>query len=149
MTCGWKKILNDRDQRPHQHLYTHKGMRTQDIGAKQLSSFKKTTNQWGQYKKQGIKTGLWSYRKSPLSSPHQGKKSGGWSAPPTVSCVYCTSLWGKYSDLGLPQVVGCKLSNAMSRWQCHDSTGSDEERVVQGAWHIVFTHGSDPKESRP
>ena len=27
------------------------------------------------------------------------------------------------------------------RWQCQDSLGSDCERLVQGAWDIVFTHG--------
>ena len=27
------------------------------------------------------------------------------------------------------------------RWQCQDSSGSDCERVVQGAWDIIFTHG--------
>ena len=27
------------------------------------------------------------------------------------------------------------------RWQCQDSSGSNCERVVQGAWDIIFTHG--------
>ena len=35
------------------------------------------------------------------------------------------------------------------RWQCPYSSGSNCERVVQGAWDIIFTHGSATTESRP
>ena len=35
------------------------------------------------------------------------------------------------------------------RWQCQDSSGSNCERVVQGAWDIIFTHGLATTESRP
>ena len=35
------------------------------------------------------------------------------------------------------------------RWQCQDISGSNCERVVQGAWDIIFTHGLVTTVSRP
>ena len=35
------------------------------------------------------------------------------------------------------------------RWQCQDSSGSNCERLVQGAWDIIFIHGLATTESRP
>jgi len=35
------------------------------------------------------------------------------------------------------------------RWQCRDSSGSNCERVVMGAWDIIFTHELATTEFRP
>ena len=63
-----------------------------------------------------------------------------------VSWLHEYTEWPRSSTNGFP------LSwwhGHIPRWQCQDSSGSDCERVVQGTWDIIFTHGLTTTESRP
>ena len=53
-------------------------------------------------------------------------------------------LLGQCYDLGLIELVRSRFSSLMAReyckrWQCRDSSGSNCERVVQGAWGQTWT----------
>lgn len=100
---------------------------------------------------------------------NQGKKRGRWSDTAITSSVNWTSLGGKVLSWGccicswpasatiwVHELSWLDMSGYsewsgysslfpwrhISRCQCQDSSDSDCDRVVQGWWDIVFTHGS-------
>ena len=125
-----------------------------------------------------IKIGLWSNGKKghvvwwvqiypvPEWWAHQGQKRGWWSDAPIMPNAQRTSQWGQCYNLGWLQLVRSWFSDEnevswlpgyiegpgffkeIPRWQCHNSLGSNCERLFQGAWDIILTHGLATTESR-
>ena len=172
--CGWKKILTDHDQRSLKRLMRSNSRKTTvELRAMFNSKSKSISTRTMRRELKGLGPNSCIALRKPLISEanHKRLDSGAmekvmWSEESKFNLFQsdrCIMVRREADEVMHPscllptvQACGGRMSRFFHRWiffsprwQCHDSSGSNCERVVQGAWDIIFTHGLVTTESRP